>query len=220
MTRSLRYASLLVLTSLLLIPSCFAASPQQPKAPGKGIETIVIVRHAEKPKAGLGQLSVTGLKRSLLLPEFFAKNFPRADYIFAPNPAVKHFENHGDKQYHYYIRPLATIEPTAITLGLPVNVGIGLNDHNKLVEALLQSKYHSSTIYVAWEHSQIVKIAKEIMTRFGSDAKVPDWKNSNFNMYFVFTIDWNKKENQLTFKVGDEGFHDLDKQAVHPAYLN
>lgn len=185
-----------------------------------GIETIIIIRHAEKPAAGLGQLSVTGLKRSLLLPQFFKDNFPKPDYIFAPNPAIKHFENHGDKNYHYYIRPLATIEPTAITLGMPVNCGIGLDAPQDLVETLLSPEYHSSTIYVAWEHSQIVEIAKMFIQHFYSHAKVPHWSNKDYNMFFVFTIDWNKKQDQLKFDVRSEGFHDLSGKAVHPAYLN
>ena len=185
-----------------------------------GIETIIIIRHAEKPKDGLGQLSITGLKRSLLLPDFFKNNFPRPDYIFAPNPAVKHFENHGDKQYHYYVRPLLTIAPTAITLEMPVNTGIGLDAPKDLVKTLLAPEYHNSTIIVAWEHSQIVEIAKMFIDHFHSDAKVPQWSNKNFNMFFVFTIDWNKKQDQLKFNVRSEGFDDLSGKAIHPAYLN
>jgi hypothetical protein len=205
---------------IFAVPDSAGAVQDSNSSNQSGIETIIIIRHAEKPKAGLGQLSVTGLKRSLLLPDFFKENFPKPDYIFAPNPAIMHFENHGDRKYHFYIRPLLTIAPTAITLGMPVDTGIGLDAPQDLVETLLTPKYHSSTIYVAWEHSQIVEIAKMFIHHFQSDAKVPHWSNNDFNMFFVFTIDWNKKQDQLKFDVKNEGFHDLSGKAVHPTYLN
>ena len=211
---------LLVIIIIFIIPNSATAFQIKGSSNSPGIETIIIIRHAEKPKAGLGQLSVTGLKRSLLLPDFFKKHFPKPDYIFAPNPAIKHFENHGDKKHHYYIRPLLTIAPTAITLGMPVNTGIGLDTPENLVKKLLESKYHSSTIYVAWEHSQIVDIAKMLIRHFNSDTKVPGWSNKDFNMIFVFTIDWNKKLEKLKFEVKSEGFHDITNKAVRPTYLN
>lgn len=183
-------------------------------------QTIIMIRHGEKPKDGLGQLNVTGLKRSLLLPDFFKTHFPSPDAIFAPNPDIQHFENHGDKKYHYYIRPLLTIAPTAITLGLPVNTGIGLDAPDELIKALLAPQYHSSTIIVAWEHSQIVEIAEKLINRFGSDAVVPDWSNNNYNMFFVFTIDWRKATDQLTFSVRSENFPDLRSVPVCPPYLD
>lgn len=189
----------------------------------KGNEIIVIVRHGEKPEKGLGQLSVTGLKRSLLLPSFFKENFGRADYIFAPNPAVKHFERHGDKKLYCYVRPLATIEPTAIMLALPVDTSLGLNDTKQLANTLLQSKYHNSTIYIAWEHSRILDIASELIEQLHSVDKtaIPQWHNDNYNMVFVFSIDWSKPVGKkLSFKVLDENLHHLTHKKVAPDYLN
>ena len=48
-----------------------------------------------------------------------------AQYAFAPNPTVMVPDSAGS---FYYVRPLATIEPTAIRLGLPVNTRYGYND--------------------------------------------------------------------------------------------
>ena len=81
--------------------------------------TIVFVRHGEKPERGLGQLSCQGLNRALALPAVIAKYFDRVDAIFAPNPS--HPKEDAGELYDY-IRPLATIEPTAIWFGLPVDV--------------------------------------------------------------------------------------------------
>lgn len=185
-------------------------------------ETIVIIRHGEKPKNGLGQLSVIGLKRSLLLPYFFKKHFGRADYIFAPNPAIKHLENHGDKRWYCYVRPLATIEPTAIMLGLPVDTTLGLNDVDKLADELLEYKYHNSTIYIAWEHSRIVDLAKELIRKtHAPDIAVPKWHEDNFNMVFVFKIEWKRSVGkQLYFKVMSEDLNNLANKKVDPPYLN
>ena len=48
------------------------------------VETIVFVRHGEKPEAGLGQLSCQGLNRALALPAVIRAKFGRPDAIFAP----------------------------------------------------------------------------------------------------------------------------------------
>jgi hypothetical protein len=70
--------------------------------------TIVLVRHAEKPEDGLGQLNCQGLNRALALAPVIAKSFGRPDAIYAPNPS--HQKEDAGKPYDY-IRPLATIEP-------------------------------------------------------------------------------------------------------------
>ncbi|MEA1915909.1 MAG: hypothetical protein U9N42_00095 [Campylobacterota bacterium] len=207
--------------ALLLVVANVAIYADIKQKEKEGVETIVIIRHAEKPKEGLGQLSIIGLKRSLLLPKFFKKNFQQAHYIFAPNPSVQHYENHGDKKFHCYIRPLATIEPTAITLGLPVNTMFGLNDTKELAITLLESKYHNSTIYIAWEHSNIINIAHTLMKKMqATNITIPKWKHSDFNTVFVFKINWNKPVGkQLEFQIMSENIHNLAKKKVSPSYL-
>jgi hypothetical protein len=82
------------------------------------VETIVLVRHGEKPDKGLGQLDCQGLNRALALPPVIAKTFGRPSAIFAPDPSR---QKQDDGVSYDYVRPLATIEPTAIFFGLPVN---------------------------------------------------------------------------------------------------
>jgi hypothetical protein len=79
------------------------------------VETVIFVRHGEKAKGGLGQLSCQGLNRALALPSVIAKTFGRPDAIFAPDPNKQIANEPFD-----YVRALATIEPTAIFFGLPV----------------------------------------------------------------------------------------------------
>ena len=91
--------------------------------------TLVLIRHGEKPANGLGQLSCTGLNRSLALPAVLVGKFGRPAALYAPNPGVPK----RDQGVSYnYIRPLATIEPTAIQLGLPVNTQWGLDELDAL----------------------------------------------------------------------------------------
>ena len=79
------------------------------------VETIVFVRHGEKPSKRLGQLNCEGLNRTLALPSVIAKIARAAQGCFL----ARSFRPEGRRRESYsYVRPLATIEPTAIsTLG-------------------------------------------------------------------------------------------------------
>lgn len=50
-------------------------------------ETIVTIRHGEKPVAGLELLSCKGLNRALALPKIRIGNYGKASLTFAPNPS-------------------------------------------------------------------------------------------------------------------------------------
>src|SRR3974390_2556850 len=65
-------------------PSQGSTDSQAVQGHNRGIETVVLIRHGEKPVNGLGLLTCKGLNRALLLPDFFAANFNRPDHIFAP----------------------------------------------------------------------------------------------------------------------------------------
>jgi hypothetical protein len=178
------------LATIVLVVSA-TPLPADPPAPAKGpVETIVVVRHGEKPKAGLGQLTCQGLNRALMLPTWFAAHFPPPDAIFAPDPSKKVTEWHGDLHAYDYVRPLLTIGPTAIRAGLPIDTQIPYDEPGRLADVLTESRYHHATVYVAWEHGNILSFAKILLARFGSDAEVPKWPNSDYDTAFVFTIDW------------------------------
>jgi hypothetical protein len=82
-----------------------------------------VLRHGEKPALGLGQLNCQGLNRALSVAAVIGKQFERPDAIFAPDPA----QSKEDQGHPYnYVRPLATIEPTAIAFGLPIDASIGV----------------------------------------------------------------------------------------------
>jgi broad specificity phosphatase PhoE len=149
-------------------------------------ERIVFVRHGEKPPKGLGQLDCRGLNRALALPAFFARAFGRPDAIFAPNPSA----TKSDSGVTYdYVRPFATIEPTAIALGLPVNVEIGFSDTEGLQKALEAPALSHSLVFVAWEHKLIDEVARRLLTAHGGDpAAVPKWAGDDFDGVYVVTL--------------------------------
>ena len=66
------------------------------------IETLVLVRHGEKPDTGLGQLDCQGLNRALALPHVIAKTFGRPSAVFAPDPS-RQMQDHGVA--YDYVRP-------------------------------------------------------------------------------------------------------------------
>jgi hypothetical protein len=173
-----------------LVFACFlgilpSSAPQSSQANG---ETIVLVRHGEKPSGGLGQLTCKGLNRALALPSLLMGRYGKPDFIYAPNPSVK--VNDGNILPTYsYLRPLATIEPTAIRLGMPVNAQIGYNQIAELQQALLQPAYAHSLIFVAWEHIKLYEFAKQLLQSYGTGAaQVPDWPNSDYETIYVFHI--------------------------------
>lgn len=149
-------------------------------------ETIVLVRHGEKPALGLGQLNCQGLNRALALPAVIGKQFGRPDAIFAPDPAQSK-EDHGHP--YNYVRPLATIEPTAIAFGLPVDASIGVSNLDALRQKLESPAYRSALLVVAWEHVDIAKLARLLIADHGGDpAVVPDWQGDDFDSIYVVRL--------------------------------
>ena len=144
------------------------------------VETIVLLRHGEKPEGGLGQLNCQGLNRALALPQVIAKEFGKPDFIFAPDPSD---QKKDDGNFYDYVRPLATIEPTAIKFGLPVNASIGVSHTDRLEATLEKRRYHNAVVVVAWEHNDIVTIARDLLAANGGDAtRVPDeWPGDDFD---------------------------------------
>jgi hypothetical protein len=133
-------------------------------------------------------LTCRGLNRALALPSVLIGRFGKPDYIYAPNPSMQ--VNDGNSQPTYsYVRPLATIEPTAIRLGMPVNTQIGFLQIAELQQALLQPAYDHSLIFVAWEHLKLYEFAKQMLQSYGTTpAQVPEWPDGDYETIYVFHI--------------------------------
>lgn len=164
-----------------------------------GQETIVAIRHGEKPLGGLGQLTCQGLNRALALPKVLITRFGKPDAIYAPDPAVQ--VNDGSNDRYSYVRPLITIEPTAIALGMPVNAQIGFTDITKLQAELTAPSNRNALIFVAWEHDMLNRFAQQMLRSYGQDPSVvPAWPNDDYDRIYIFKIDENHGKAELTFK--------------------
>ena len=190
-----------MITVFLITTTLFASAEH--------IETIILIRHAEKSIGGLGQLSCQGFNRSLLLPSYFQKNFPVANAIFAPDPGDKVAETEYNYARYSYVRPLATIEPTAVALQLPVNTEIGYTNVTSLVSALVQKKYHHAVVYAVWEHQHIFLITKALLEKFHNQQIVPAWKNDDYSKVYVLTIHWNQHPVTIGFKITNEDLKNI-----------
>nr|AWN00248.1 hypothetical protein [uncultured organism] len=188
--------SALICMGMMLASVTTAQTPNVPEsgdaahanpAGGNQVETIVIFRHGEKPATGLGQITPQGFNRALGLVKVLPEKFGKPDALFAPDPREK-VQDFG-KLYNY-IRPLATIEPLAISLGMPVQTPCGYRDIEELEDELCNPRYAQATIFVAWEHGYAQRAAADLVKRFGGNAKeVPSWPGGDYDSLYVVKIE-------------------------------
>ena len=190
------FGSFFIAIFIALNPSVLVADESgSQSAPSK--ETIVFIRHAEKPEKEFGQLSCQGLNRALALPQVLISKFGKADYLFAPAPNRR---TTATGEEYNYVRPLATIEPTAIRLGLPVNTDYSFTDIDGLRFELTRDKYQNARIFVAWEHDELERVVKQLVTEFNGDGgAVPKWDGKDYDGIYVVQIVGNASGRSVSF---------------------
>lgn len=178
----------LLLGSALCLSLESSASRAQPV---DGTQTLVFLRHAEKPAGGLGQLNCQGLNRAIDLASLLPEKFGKAQYVFAADPTRNVEEGELDNSYSY-IRPLMTISPSAIKLGLPVNIDFAANDTSDLADELLHDRYHNATIYTAWSHGYLPELINKVAEEAVGETRpiTEDWASSDFDSLYVLTLTW------------------------------
>lgn len=193
LSRPLRRIAYFLLPVLLLCSAVvlFSVGRGVHAEPKNGTQTLVFLRHAEKPDMGLGQLNCQGLNRAIDLSTLLPKEFGNANFIFAANPSRHVEEGEGDLSYSY-LRPLMTISPSAIKLGLPVNIDFAANDTSDLADEFMRDKYHDATIYTAWSHGYLPELINKVAEE-ASGKKVKlldDWVGDDFDSVLVLTLKW------------------------------
>ncbi|WP_397448047.1 histidine phosphatase family protein [Pseudomonas sp. NA-150] len=207
MNTFIRYAGLkrfrpLLLSALVVSAVVLGFSLSTQAETADGTQTLVFMRHAEKPEDGLGQLNCQGLNRSIALSGLLPKLFGDANYIFAANP-TRHVEEGPNDASFAYLRPLLTISPSAIKLGLPVNIDFSANDVSDLASELLRDKYHSAIVYTAWSNGYLPKLINEVVSdATGKKHKiVDDWASDDFDSLVVVSLVWHDGKATVTHKV-------------------
>jgi broad specificity phosphatase PhoE len=174
-----------------------------------GTETLVFLRHGEKPATGLGQLTPQGLNRAIALSKVLPAKYGKPDFIFAPDPVMTRVsEGHS---VYYYVRPLVTIEPTAILLGMPVQTPFGFSEIDKLNAELTNPKYAHATIFIAWEHGKEARAVINLVKQFGGNpSEVPPWHGKDYDSLFVVRIIRNAgRPTTVSFTLDHEGLDQL-----------
>ncbi|MBK4991583.1 histidine phosphatase family protein [Pseudomonas sp. S36] len=177
--------------------------------PVDGTQTLVFLRHAEKPGEGLGQLNCQGLNRALDLATVLPARFGKADYVFAANP-TRHVEEGSQDKSYSYIRPLMTITPSAIRLGLPVNIDFSANDTDELADELLRDKYRNATVYTAWSHGYLPDLINAVAGKALGEKRVitEDWEGDDFDTLYVLTLTWHDGKASLLSRNVRQGLND------------
>jgi hypothetical protein len=154
-------------------------------------DTILLIRHAEKPTGsgvpyGItadgersdGSLTVQGWTRAGALVELFdpagggvRAGLGKPGVVYAAKP-------NGDKSQ----RPSQTVTPVAARLGVDLQLAYAKGDEDKLVAEL--AGLHGVTL-VSWQHEQI----PAIVAALGAVQPAPpkQWPDDRFDVVWVFT---------------------------------
>jgi hypothetical protein len=166
------------------------------------VETIVCVRHGEELPVGLGQLTCRGLNRALALPDVLLGKYGKPQFVFAPKPTQMVLETSD----YYYVCPLATIEPTAIRCGLPVNTQFDWREIEGLETKLEGQEYRNATIFIVWERLMLDQFAINLLKTNGGDpAQVPAWPSQDYDSIFVIRITRSGPGKSVAFNIDHEG---------------
>jgi hypothetical protein len=109
-----------------------------------------------------------------------------------------------------YLRPLATIEPTAIELDMPVDTDFRYSDIGGLRSELTKLKYQKALIFVAWEHHELEELVKQLVSEYQGDPnEVPHWKGEDFDSLYILRITSRDGKKSVSFTQDHEGLSNL-----------
>jgi hypothetical protein len=150
----------------------------------------------------------------MALPKVLLAKYGVPQFVFAPDPTQTINEYGGD---YCYVRPLATIEPTAVYCGLSVNTQFGFTQIAALEAELQKSAYQNATIFIAWEHLFLDTFAQDVVQAYGGDpAQVPAWADTDYDSIFLIQITGNQGQQSVAFTLDHEGLDNLSGECLPP----
>ncbi|MEQ5059680.1 histidine phosphatase family protein, partial [Proteus terrae] len=73
---------------------------------------------------------------------------------------------------------------------------------------LLSQQYENSVIFIAWEHDNLVKVARDIMKKEGGDPKlIPKWKSNDFDSIYILKIIREDNKKNIIFEQRQQGLN-------------
>lgn len=174
-------------------------------------ETIMIIRHAEKPTAkgeapsgvtadgdqDFEALTVRGWQRAGGLVSLFAPTAGRPaalatpEAIYASRPKAPH--EHGPEEGSKSLRPWQTIVPLAACLGPKLvpdgqpNLNFAKGEEKELAEDVLKNP--AKAVLICWQHESIDAIVENLVKGHEVKGKIPtDWPGDRFDIVFVFSL--------------------------------
>ena len=167
---------LLVLSFAVSSPLGKAAQPAQNYLANN---TVLIVRHTEKPDTGNG-LTPLGEERARLYAKYFEPFHEEGLSV-----SVDCLYAGADSKNS--IRPRLTLEPISRATGLPLHLNIGTKDSEGLVREL-RTEPHGLHPLIAWRHGEI----PTLLTALGAspDKLLPkgQWPDDVFDWVVVLTM--------------------------------
>jgi hypothetical protein len=176
-------------------------------------QTIVFVRHGEKPvDVDNGQLTCQGHNRAIALANVLLPKYGTPAFVFAAAPV----ENQDDNGVNYwYLRALATIEPSAVAAGVTIDLRYDKSAIDALESELAKSKYAGSLSFVAWEHNEMDQLVANIVHDNGGDASVvPAWSDDDYDSIFVVTLIRDGSSTTVSFAHDAEGLDNLSTECT------
>lgn len=223
LVQRLRHYAYIMLPLLLVSGAMVAAldARESRAQPVDGVQTLVFLRHGEKPAGGLGQLNCQGLNRAMNLATLLPEKFGKANYVFAANPTRNVEEGELDNSYSY-IRPLITISPSAIKLGLPVNIEFSANDTSALAEELVEDKYRNATIYTAWSHGYLPELINKVASEAAGEKHTitDDWSGNDYDSLYVLTLTWHNGKASLLSRNYKQGLNNGGENCPDPTQVS
>ncbi len=140
--------------------------------------TVLIVRHAEKPESGTG-LTARGEARARLYAKYF-------DPFHEDGTTVKVDSLYAGADSEKSMRPRLTLEPLSKATGMPLHTKVGTKDPEALVQEL-KTEPHGKHPLIAWRHGEI----PDLLSAFGvaPETLLPNrkWPDEVFDWVIVLT---------------------------------
>jgi hypothetical protein len=141
------------------------------RGPGDGL-TVVVFRHAEKPKKG-DNLNCQGLNRSLALAPVLYGRFGLPAAVYVPALGL------GDNTLHS--RMFQTMIPFAARYNLSVTSKFGEDETGALASAVLA---RTGVVMIIWEHKRLPDIARALGVR---DTDL-HWPDDDYDSLWIITF--------------------------------